>query len=530
MALSAIPQRPAAHRVPLTCTVLLIVLACATTNRLAADTGPLDRLRQGNERYVAGQCQFPNADAARRADTGQNGQKPFATVLACADSRVPVENLLDQGIGDVFVIRVAGNVADTDEIGSIEYGVGHLHTPLLVVLGHTKCGAVTAVVENAQVHGHLPALIDNIIPAVTRTRRHDATLEGAALVSAAIRLNIWQSIQDILTRSAIVREAAEKGEVAVVGALYNIETGAVEWLGEHPDQARLLASVSDASEPSAETHDPAPAERKGHQTAPPDQPAPARDPHSNPSVAAAAGATPDPHAAAAAHAPNGPSPVQAYQAARAGNSRFVLNLAEHPNLSAERRKQTASEGQKPFVTVLACSDSRVPVEMLLDQGIGDVFVVRVAGNVADTDELGTIEYGVGHLHTPLLVILGHSTCGAVTAVAERAALHGYIPELVDNIRPAVEALRQVHPELKGKPLVEAAVRVNVWQTVLTVLRESDEARKLVQAHELMIVGGIYHLDSGEIEWLGEHPQQAEWIESLDHPAGDEGGAHAQRVH
>ncbi len=539
---SAASLKPAVCVVRNLIAALLFASAAAGAAEGPAETPVLDRLREGNQRFVEGRCQFPNSDAARRTETGQNGQKPFVTVLACADSRVPVEHAFDQGIGDVFVVRVAGNVADVDEIGSIEYGVGHLHTPLLVVLGHTKCGAVTAVVERAEVHGHIPQLVDNIVPAVHRTRRYDASLEGSALVSAAIRLNVWQSIEDILTHSETVRAAANKGEVSIVGAMYNIETGAVEWLGPHPEQSRLLNT------PVATPHPVAPA-------------APAADPHARPAAPADGPAAPSgapapqgrsrvapakvdapattaqgteetQHAPTGAHPapadkPAGPSPLEAYKAAREGNTRFVLGLSEHPRLTSDRRTQTASAGQKPFASVLSCSDSRVPVELLLDQGVGDLFVVRVAGNVADTDELGTLEYGVGHLGTPLLIVLGHSGCGAVTAVAEGAALHGNIPALVENIQPAVQAVRLVHPELSGKALAEAAIRAHVWQTIATLLRESQEIRALARERKLMLVGGIYRLESGEVDWMGEHPQQVELIGSSDAPARDDHGTHAR---
>jgi len=121
-------------------------------------------LQNGNARYVRGDRKFAHLDRRRVAETAQ-AQEPFATVLACSDSRVPVEHVFDAGIGDLFVVRVAGNVCSNHEIASIEYGVEHLKTPLVVVLGHTHCGAVTAVVENADVRGKFPHLAEHIIPA-----------------------------------------------------------------------------------------------------------------------------------------------------------------------------------------------------------------------------------------------------------------------------------------------------------------------------------------------------------------------------
>jgi carbonic anhydrase len=201
----------------------------------------LRRLSEGNQRYAADKSLRGNADAERRLATVKDGQHPFCTVLSCSDSRVPVELLFDQGIGDVFVVRVAGNVCDVDEIGSIEYGVDHLGTPLLVVLGHTHCGAVTAVATGAEVHGSIPALVDNIVPAVKKAQQAHPDLHGAALVPAATEANIWQSIEDLLRHSPAVCQRCREGKVKIVGALYDLENGQVKWLGEHPKQGSLCS-------------------------------------------------------------------------------------------------------------------------------------------------------------------------------------------------------------------------------------------------------------------------------------------------
>jgi len=197
------------------------------------------RLADGNARFVAGRSARLRSYSARRTETTKAGQHPFATVLACSDSRVPPELLFDQGLGDVFVVRVAGNVVATDEAGSIEYGVDHLETPLLVVLGHTHCGAVTAVAQGAELHGSIPALVAPIRPAVALSKRMNPALTPEALVPVAIRNNVFQAIEDLLRRSPAARERVAAGTLQVVGA---IESGAVEWLGEHPDQPRLLAT------------------------------------------------------------------------------------------------------------------------------------------------------------------------------------------------------------------------------------------------------------------------------------------------
>lgn len=207
-------------------------------------------------------------------------------------------------------------------------------------------------------------------------------------------------------------------------------------------------------------------------------------------------------------------PDQVLTLLRQGNEAFVNGKPSHPRQDFGRLRAVAA-GQKPVVTVLSCSDSRVPVELLFDQGIGDVFTVRVAGNVADTDELGTIEYGVDHLGTPVLVVLGHTRCGAVTAVATGAEVHGHIPELVDNIAPAVAAEKAKSPGADPKSLVEPAIVSNVYQSMSDVIVKSPLVRARLKAGKVRIVGGLYHLDDGKVEWLGEHPQQAELIKQGD---------------
>lgn len=209
---------------------LLAPVAALASSDAAHPVSPeqaLQMLREGNLRFALGQSAHPNTSFSRRLLTTTDGQAPFATVIACSDSRVPVEILFDQGVGDLFVIKVAGNVADTDEIGSAEYGVDHLGTPVLMVLGHTYCGAVTAVTTGAEVHGSIPLLVDNIVPAVEKAKHEHPGAEKAELINAAIEANVWQAVDDIMTKSHAIAERAAAGKVVVVGAIYDILTGKV---------------------------------------------------------------------------------------------------------------------------------------------------------------------------------------------------------------------------------------------------------------------------------------------------------------
>lgn len=194
-------------------------------------------LQEGNIRFFSGNSIYPHTDAVRIALAGKEnqGEHAYATVISCSDSRVPVELIFDAGIMNIFVVRVAGNVCDTDEIGSIEYGLAHVNTPVLVVLGHTQCGAVTAVThavsgDKLTLERNIPPLIDNILPAVQRAIKQHQDVHGDAIIPYAIEENVWQGIEDLLMKSPSVRSMVSKGTVKVVGAIYDVGVGKVTWL------------------------------------------------------------------------------------------------------------------------------------------------------------------------------------------------------------------------------------------------------------------------------------------------------------
>ena len=232
--------------------VLLFLIAgpAVASESKAHKPGPaqaLEMLKEGNVRFVAGKSNHPHSDAARLIQAGKEnqGDHAYATVITCSDSRVPVERIFDAGVMDVFVIRVAGNVVDVDEAGSIEYGLAHVNTPVLVVLGHTQCGAVTAVTNAVQGKGHalevnIPPLVDNIQPAVQRAMQAHPETPGTAVIPFAIEENVWQGIEDLFMRSPATRELVNKGKVQVVGAIYDVGSGRIQWLPEAKSQEILL--------------------------------------------------------------------------------------------------------------------------------------------------------------------------------------------------------------------------------------------------------------------------------------------------
>jgi len=187
-------------------------------------------LKDGNERFVQMKLQHPNENIAQRENTAKNGQKPFAIVLACSDSRVPVETIFDRGIGDIFVVRIAGNVAmDSSVIGSVEYAAEHLNSPLLIVLGHTDCGAVKSALLDVNLKGKVCDIQKKIKPIAVRTKKQYPELKDSDLVNAVVKNNIINTKNDLLARSHEIKKMVNEKKLQIITAIYNINTGKIEW-------------------------------------------------------------------------------------------------------------------------------------------------------------------------------------------------------------------------------------------------------------------------------------------------------------
>jgi len=180
-------------------------------------------LMEGNQRFVTNRAKARDLAALRVSLA--NGQHPDVVVLTCSDSRVSPEVLFDQSLGDLFVVRSAGNNADAIGVGSIEYAVEHLGSTVLVVLGHTKCGAVTAACSGGKIASpNVRSIVDKIEPAAARAR---STRTGDDLIETAIKENVHQSARDVLTSSELLRDFAAKGKLSVFQAEYQLDTGKV---------------------------------------------------------------------------------------------------------------------------------------------------------------------------------------------------------------------------------------------------------------------------------------------------------------
>jgi carbonic anhydrase len=194
----------------------------------------LDRLREGNRRFVSGVRGDSVLTGKTRRDELADGQEPFAIILGCSDSRVPAEIVFDQGLGDLFVIRVAGNIVASSQIGSVEFAAERFATPLVVVLGHSKCGAISATVEellrpNETQSRGLRSIVDRIRPSIEALVATELRRDQAALIAHGVRANVRASANQLRHGSDILEHRIQKKGLLVVGAEYSLDTGVVDF-------------------------------------------------------------------------------------------------------------------------------------------------------------------------------------------------------------------------------------------------------------------------------------------------------------
>jgi carbonic anhydrase len=196
----------------------------------------------------------------------------------------------------------------------------------------------------------------------------------------------------------------------------------------------------------------------------------------------------------------------ALQRLKDGNNRFVSNVRNHDSLAGEARRVEVAAGQEPFAIILGCSDSRVPAEIIFDQGLGDLFVIRVAGNIVAPSQIGSVEFAAERYGTRLVVVLGHSQCGAILATIEELnrpsiSQSKNLHSIVDRVRPSVEPL--LRTELRHDPdaLVRDAVRANVRVSAGHLRHGSQILEQLIEKNGLVVVGAEYSLESGLVDFF-----------------------------
>ncbi|UCF37401.1 MAG: carbonic anhydrase [Acidobacteriota bacterium] len=197
-------------------------------------TEALERLREGNQRFVSGVRSLEALMSQTRRSDYVSGQEPFAVILGCSDSRVPVELVFDQGLGDLFVIRVAGNIVAPSQIGSVEFAAEQFGSRLVVVLGHTQCGAVGATLQQLQQptdgHSrHLSSIVDRIRPAVEGLLETELRKDPAGLTRQAVRANVRMAANQLRHGSEVLERLIQQDGLLVVGAEYSLETGVVSF-------------------------------------------------------------------------------------------------------------------------------------------------------------------------------------------------------------------------------------------------------------------------------------------------------------
>lgn len=205
------------------------------TTALAA----LERLKEGNQRFVAGLRDGDSASSHRRVELA-DGQAPFAIILGCSDSRVPAELVFDQGLGDLFVIRVAGNIVAPSQVGSVEFAASVFGTQLVVVLGHTKCGAIEATLSELErpqgsQSPNLRSIVNRIRPSVRSLMDTPVASDRASLIEYAVRANIRASVDHLAHGSQILEELIQQGRLLVVGAEYDLASGVVDFFDGMPE-------------------------------------------------------------------------------------------------------------------------------------------------------------------------------------------------------------------------------------------------------------------------------------------------------
>lgn len=193
---------------------------------------------------------------------------------------------------------------------------------------------------------------------------------------------------------------------------------------------------------------------------------------------------------------------------RSGNQRFVSNVRSHESFASEARRAEVASGQEPFAIILGCSDSRVPAEIVFDQGLGDLFVIRVAGNIVAPSQIGSVEFAAERYGTRLVVVLGHSQCGAILATIEElnqptTNQSRNLRSIVDRVRPSVEPLLKAQPLRDPEALVHDAVRANVRLSVSQLRHGSDVLEHLIEQDGLVVVGAEYSLETGIVDFFDD---------------------------
>ena len=472
----------------------------------------LKLLKEGNARFIKGEPQATRTNKAMRKQLVDMGQAPHTAIIGCADSRAPLETIFDTMPGDIFVLRNAGNTcthAEGSMVGSLEFCTGKLGARMILVLGHTKCGAVYGATnayleakkkEVSSVNSALEGLLLDLAPVAEKAVADMGAQSDAEEVAAhAVEVNVFHTINFLLKYSAPIREKVKSGQVEIQGGIYHLDTGKVEFMGRSPQQAELLSS--NLGLPPSMTREGGRAGGYGP---------PVRGEH---------GVRTTVDSAVPAE--------EALKMLKAGNERFAVGAPLAKHATSKMREALVSHGQAPHTAIMGCADSRVPVDTVFDAMPGDLFVLRNAGNTcthAEGSMVGSLEFCCGKLGSKLILVLGHTECGAIAGATKTylastdggasksagSALEGL---LVGLSRVAHQAEEELGVGAETDKLISHSVKVNVFTSIEFLLKYSEPLRQLVKSGNLEIQGGVYHLATGRVEFMGRSPRQAQLLAS-----------------
>ena len=384
-------------------------------------------------------------------------------------------------------------------VGSLEFCTGSLGSRLILVLGHTKCGAIYGATQAflaqttsapKKAGSALQGLLQDLRAVAQQAQEEVGPAADADTVAAhAVRVNVFHTVNFLLKFSQSIREGVRSGKIQIHGGIYNLETGSVEFLGESPQQAALLESSS---------------------------PVP-------PSIAAGQEADRGVHGVRTGADVDIKSDA-ALRLLKEGNERFAVGAPTAVTTSKDMRRALVKCGQAPHSAIVGCADSRVPVGTIFDAMPGDLFVLRNAGNTcthAEGSIVGSLEFCTGKLGTKLVLVLGHTQCGAVAGAtrtyrsgAKDKAPGSALESLLQGLASvAQQANEDLGPSAEEAAVAAHAVKVNVFHSMNFLLKFSEPLRELVREGNLDIQGGIYHLETGRVEFLGRSPRQAELLSS-----------------
>ena len=471
----------------------------------------LQLLKDGNSRFIKGEPTATRTNKDMRKQLVDMGQAPHTAIIGCADSRAPLETIFDALPGDIFVLRNAGNTcthAEGSMVGSLEFCTGKLGARMILVLGHTKCGAIYGATnayleakknQASSVNSALEGLLLDLAPVAEKAVADMGAQSNADEVAAhAVKVNVFHTIDFLLKYSAGIREKVKSGQVEIQGGVYHLETGKVEFMGRSPQQSELLSS--NLGLPPSMT--PEGGRTGGYGPA-------ARGEH---------GVRTTVDSAVPAE--------EALKMLKAGNERFAVGAPLAKHATSTMREALVAHGQAPHTAIMGCADSRVPVDTVFDAMPGDLFVLRNAGNTcthAEGSMVGSLEFCCGKLGSKLILVLGHTQCGAIAGATKTylaskeggsksagSALEGLLGGLSEVAHRAEDELGV---GVDTDRLISHTVKVNVFTSIEFLLKYSQPLREMVKSGNVEIQGGVYHLETGRVEFMGRSPMQAELLAS-----------------